>query len=579
MIQELVEFGKRVTEGKSKAFVEEPFSIVICIDTNGEFKGFITGAEQFIEAPIVTEHKGGKGTIGVIKAKQGHARFLLDKSEEVLGFGDSANKKHGAFIEVLERYRGVQALLPVFLFYNKKNKNGLEKAIDAFSKLEKKFQSGNITFMVDTTLLLKDDEVRFAISKLFEEDERNLLNGKTCSICGTSNSPVLDETHGSVKMPKGQKAGSALVSYNEVAFESYGLKGNLNSSICRECARNYIEGLSFLLTDRFQVEGKEKQKPYYHYNHRINISDTTVALFWTRESIEEFDPFVVYDVPDASEVKNLIESVWAGKKDIIATVDTNMFYSCTLSSAAARIAVRDWTAISLEQYKKNLSEWFLDIEIEGKDKKISYCSLKQLINATQKDKKPDEKPKSDLNSKARIGACLWIAAIKGHSYKIPLEVLQGVLIRLWKGDYLSVERAAIIKLIINRNTNKNMKSTLDETNTSVAYLCGRLFAVIEYMQWKAIGSVNSSVKDRFFTAAASQPAYIFGTLLTKNVPVYQHKIGGYLAKDLNEIAGLISEKGKFPQRFTTIEQGEFALGYYFQRNHKRDNESSENINS
>ena len=29
MIQELVEFGKRVTEGKSKAFVEEPFSIVI----------------------------------------------------------------------------------------------------------------------------------------------------------------------------------------------------------------------------------------------------------------------------------------------------------------------------------------------------------------------------------------------------------------------------------------------------------------------------------------------------------------------------------------------------------------------
>jgi CRISPR-associated protein Csd1 len=287
----------------------------------------------------------------------------------------------------------------------------------------------------------------------------------------------------------------------------------------------------------------------------------------------------VFDVPDVSEVKNLIESVWTGKKEIITTVDTNMFYSCTLSSAAARIAVRDWTAISLEQYKMNLSEWFLDIEIEGKDKELSYCSLRQLINATQKDKKTGEKQKSDLNSKARIGACLWNAAIKGHSYKIPLEVLQSVLIRLWKGDYFSTERAAIIKLIINRNTNKNMKSTLDETYTSVAYLCGRLFAVIESMQWKAIGSVNSSVKDRFFTAAASQPAYIFGTLLTKNVPVYQHKIGGYLAKDLNEIAGLISEKGKFPQRFTTIEQGEFALGYYFQRNHKKDNESSEIINS
>ena len=337
MIHELVEFGKRVTEGKNRAFVEEPFSIVICIDTNGEFKGFNTGVDQYIEAPIVTEHKGGKGTIGVIKAKQGHARFLLDKSEEVLGFGEKKKKKHSAFIEVLERYRGIPSLQPVFLFYNKKNKNGLEKAVAAFSKLDKKFQSGNITFMVNTTLLLKDDEVRFAISKLFKEEERNLLNGKICSICGTSNSPVLDETHGSVKMPKGQTAGSALVSFNEVAFESYGLKGNLNSSICRECARNYIDGLRYLLSDGYQVDGKDNQKPHYHFNHRINISDTTVALFWTKDDVEEFDPFVVYDVPEASEVKNLLESVWTSKKSVIATVDTNMFYSCTLSSAAARI--------------------------------------------------------------------------------------------------------------------------------------------------------------------------------------------------------------------------------------------------
>ena len=51
------------------------------------------------------------------------------------------------------------------------------------------------------------------------------------------------------------------------------------------------------------------------------------------------------------------------------------------------------------------------------------------------------------------------------------------------------------------------------------------------------------------------------------------------AKELNEIAGRISEVGSFPQRFTTIEQGEFALGYYFQRNHKKDNDNQDNINS
>jgi len=564
MIQELVVFGRRVTEGKNRAFKDESFSVVLVINEKGEFQPpFIVGEKQTIQAEVIT-------------AKKGKARFLLDKCEEVLGIGDSDadKKKHKLFLEKLENYRGVPNLKPVFSFYEENSTNGLEKAKVEFEKIDKKFQKENITFMVGTTLLLKTDEVRHAIIDQFHKNEERLANGKICSICGQSNIPVLDEPHGLVKMPKGQTAGSALVSFNEVAFESYGLKGNLNSSICRECARNYIDGLRYLLSDGYQVDGKDNQKPHYHFNHRINISDTTVALFWTKDDVEEFDPFVVYDVPEASEVKNLLESVWTSKKSVIATVDTNMFYSCTLSSAAARIAVRDWTAISLEEYKKNLSEWFSDIEIEDRDKKQSYCSLRQLINATQKDKKPGDKQKSDLNSKSRIGACLWNAAIKGNSYKIPLEILQGVLARLWKGDKFSAERAAIIKLIINRNTNKNMKSSLDKSSPSVAYLCGRLFAVIESMQWKAIGSVNSSVKDRFFTAAASQPAYIFGTLLTKNVPIYQHKIGGYLAKELNDIAGTISENGKFPQRFSTIEQGEFALGYYFQRNHKKDNEIS-----
>ena len=121
-----------------------------------------------------------------------------------------------------------------------------------------------------------------------------------------------------------------------------------------------------------------------------------------------------------------------------------------------------------------------------------------------------------------------------------------------------------------------MKSTLDETNTSVAYLCGRLFAVVESMQWKAMGNVNSGIKERYFAAAALQPAYILGQLLTKNVTIYQRKIGGYLANELNEIAGKISENGSFPQRFSAIEQGEFALGYYFQRNHKKDTTESTN---
>lgn len=568
MIQELVEFGKRVTKGKNMALKEEPFSIDIVINEKGEFQKFIVGERQTIETEVIT-------------AKKGKARFLLDKCEEVLGMGndDAVNKKHQLFLEKLELYKEVQTLKPVFKFYEEQNEDGLKKAKIEFDELDKKIKGENITFMVGTTRLLKTEEVREAIIRHFRDNEQMLSNGKVCSVCGTANSPVLDEPHGLVKMPKGQTAGCALVSYNETAFESYGLKGNLNSSICRDCARNYIEGLRFLLSNGREVpENKEKkQKAHFEYKHRINLSDTTVALFWTKQDAEEISPLAVIAPPDASWVKGLFESVWNGKKGLGSTVDTNMFYTCTLSSAAARIAVRDWTAISLTEYKTNLAEWFRDIEIENNDRELVYSPLRMLIAATQRDKKPGDKPKSDLNSKTKMGSLLWNAVIKGHRYKLPLEVLQSVLNRIWKGDFFSVERAALIKLIINRNTDKNMKSTLEEANTSVAYLCGRLFAVIELMQWKAMGNVNSGVKERYFAAAALQPAYILGQLLTKNVTIYQRKIGGYLANELNEIAGKISENGSFPQRFSVIEQGEFALGYYFQRNYKK--ETTENTNS
>lgn len=574
MIQELVELGKRVTAGKSRALKEEFYSIVIAINELGEFQRFIVGEKQPIDAEVLT-------------SKKGKARFLLDKSEEVLGVGDGdVDKKHQLFMEKLELYKDVPMLKPVFRFYDKENENGLRKAIEEYGKLKIKTTNEvlNLTFMVGTTTLLKTEEIKEAIQKHFAEGEKQLANGRFCSICGTDNSPVLDEPHGPVKnMPKPKKdtiSNKALVSFNETAFESYGLKGNLNSSICRNCARNYIEGLNFLLSDGNEVPKTDKRKAYYKYNHRINLSDSTAILFWTRQETADFDPFVVFDTPDVSEIKNLFDSVWDGKQSLGAVVDTNMFYSCTLSSVAARIAVRDWIAISLDDYKRNLAEWFRDIEIVNRDGDFCYSPLKVLINATQKDLKPGEKPpQNDPDSKTRIGGLLWNAAIKGRSHMIPIEVLQYVLARIWKGDTFSVSRAAIIKLIIKRNTNKNMKSTLDEGNTSVAYLCGRLFAVIESMQWKAMGNVNSGVKERFFAAAASQPAFVFGTLLTKNVTIYQRKIGGYLANDLKEIAGKISEMGSFPLRFSTIEQGEFALGYYFQKNHKKDNETSEDINS
>lgn len=535
------------------------YEIEIVINENGEFKEFKFGDKQ----SVLTESNDGKTD----------TFLLVGKAEVIFGIIDVRNeKKHSNFLKKLEEYRAeLPSLKPVFKFYEDKNGYGLTKAISesvkCFGKDSKK-KTYNLTFMVGTKILLNDKKVKSVISKRFKDKEKKLVKNQTrcCSICGKSDSPILDETHGFVSMPKGQSAGCALVSYNKPVFMSYGLEGNLNSSICRNCAREYREGLNFLLTDGQDKFDKRKKEIHFRFNHRIKISDSTVALFWASEGMKDFDPSSIDNPPDTSKIKRMFESVWNGKKAGVSTVDDNKFYSCTLSSAAARIAVRDWTVISLEEYKQNLTSWFQDIEMQDSESSYTYPPLWALISTTQKDPKPGEKPKDDADSKTKIGSLLWSAAIKGPSYKIPLEVLHSILIRIWKGDKLSTARVAVIKLIINRNTNKNMKSTLDESNKSVAYLCGRLFADIESMQREAIGrKVNSGVKERFFAAAALQPAYVFGILLTKNVPVYERKVSKDTKEKLEEIAQMISENGCIPQHFTPIEQGEFALGYYFQK--------------
>lgn len=578
------------TNKKKYEYKETTFATEIVINKDGEFIEIKTGEKQSVLTEVISEKKKENS-------------LLIGRPKDVFGIIDVRDeKKHQQFLAKLEEYRtALPEIEPVFKFYEDENNNGLKKAISesvySFGK-DCNQSTYNITFSVEAHLLLNEKIIKGVISNRFKEKEKKLSENQTisCSVCGKPESPILSETHGAVSMPNGQKAGCALVSYNDDVFMSYGLKGNLNSSICRNCARKYMEGLNYLLTDGHQVPEKEKQKAHFEYYHRIDISDSTVVLFWASDEFKEFDPSVINNSSDVSKVQRLLESPWNGKKTSGSTIDKNMFYCATLSSAAARIAVRDWTAISLDSYKQNIIEWFKDIAIEGDEGETIYSPLWKIVNATQKDPKPGEKAVVDKNSKTKIGSFLWNAAIKGcynvsedvtklgleqvesdiKKLKIPIEVLLSVLNRIWKGDKFTIARAAIIKLIINRNTGNSMKPTLDESNTSVAYLCGRLFAVIESMQWMAICNgrkdkkVNNGVKERFFVAAAYQPAYIFGMLLTKNVPIYQHKIGGYLAKELNEIAGRISEVGSFPQRFSTIEQGEFALGYYFQRNHKNE---------
>ena len=556
MFAELVELGKRVFKGHDSLGLER-CNWDIVIDENGTFLGLIP-------CDVTLE-------VEKLSAKKGKARLLLDKPEEtLLGYHTKEHsetddeKKYKLYFEKLCQYKHVKELKPVFCFYD--NPQEVQKAKQAFMSLPQNKQKGNMTFMVGATRLVTLDCIHDAIKKKYEEGLSSASSTCVCAICGSDKYPVLDVPHGSIKMPKGQRAGSMLVSFNEKAFESYNLPGNLNSGICTNCARNYVEALKFLVGNGHESLN-EKGEKVFRYTNRQKISDDTIAVFWTKEPDEDIDPFSDVCYPTEERMRNLFASVATGNTQRANADVANYFYCCTLSSAAARIAVRDWMTMSVTQYQKNLKQWFDDIATIVYGETI-YPGIDTILsNCIKKKSKPTQ---SDFKARARIGSMLWHAALTNSS--LPVMILHSVLEQIEheknktkKLTAFAAEKTTVIRLIINRNTKNKykMKEVLDEQNTSTAYLCGRLFALICNLQFIAQGAVNSSIKDRFFASASNAPAMVMGILLTKYVPIYEKKAKGAYSKDIKEIASRISH---FPEKLSTIERGEFALGFYYQLN-------------
>lgn len=553
MFAELVELGKRInTIHPALAPCQCDYDIVISKD--GDFDRII----PFEGDPLISEYIPST-------AKKGKARLLLDNAEYTLECESTKDfkKNHETYLKKLNEYRKIAELAPVFSFLSKPQE--VAKAKDAFEAMPKNKQKGNMTFMVDSTRLVDLECVKDAIIRNYENRLCSYVRKeRCCSVCGKNDYPIVDIPHGGVNMPGSDKKCS-LVSYNEKAFESFNLKGNLNSGICINCARNYVEALAFLTKSQWLTN--DNGKKYIKYDNAIELSDDTLIAFWTKEPTEDVDPFSDIYQPTEERIRRLFSSIAKGDSQRVDVDVDNYFYCCTMSSAAARIAVRDWMAISVSQYQKNIRQWFEDVATI-KDGKIYYPGIDAILNNCIKKSKATQ---SDYKAKARIGAMLWHAALTNKS--LPAMILLSVLDQIEheknnnKRVAFAEEKSTVIRLLLNRNVKNKykMKEVLDEQNESKAYLCGRLFALVCKLQFVAQDEVNSSIKDRFFASASTAPANVMGLLLTKYVPIYEKKTKGAYTKSITEIAARI---GHFPDKFTAIERGEFALGYYYQYNAK-----------
>jgi CRISPR-associated protein Csd1 len=350
-------------------------------------------------------------------------------------------------------------------------------------------------------------------------------------------------------LPGGLAMGVALVSNDKAAFCSYGLDSAANASIGYTAAEGYTRAVQRLINGAPGCRS------------RLTVGATTF-LFWTRDAAVAFDPGAILDNPEPDAVAALLKSAWSGRP--AATGDPNDFYCLVLSANAARAVVRDYLESPIAQAAQYLATWFEDLSIINAFSGEITClyPLWRLAAATAREAK---------EVTPHLPAMLVAAALR--RLPLPDSVLVACCGRLRAegGAGFRAERLALIRLCLNRPDKKEyrMSEQLDPDLKDPAYLCGRLLAVFERLQFFALGDVNATVVDRYYGTASTAPASVFPRLV-RSAEQHLSKLHGEktglavnMQKEIEQVSADLPPM--FPLTLSLRDQGRFALGFYHQR--------------
>jgi CRISPR-associated protein Csd1 len=188
------------------------------------------------------------------------------------------------------------------------------------------------------------------------------------------------------------------------------------------------------------------------------------------------------------------------------------------------------------------------------------------------------------NVASNLSGALMQSILNGSSY--PFSLYQALLRRIRaeggkdpqkaKGYAINAIRVGVLKGYLNRIDRLNQKKerinvALNLEERDVAYVLGRLFALLEKAQKDALGEVNASIVDKYLNSALATPQMVFPMLLalskthtSKTDKKSEGKnYGRYTDRRIAEVVDLLPSSG-FPVNLNAEQQGRFIIGYYHQ---------------
>ena len=384
-----------------------------------------------------------------------------------------------------------------------------------------------------------------------------------CLISGEQD-VALARLHPKIKSVAGaQSAGANIVSFNEDAYESYGMKQSFNAPTSEKVAFKYGTALNNLLT------GPKSSK------HRIRIGDTT-CVFWTDKPSVVEDVFnslfsegsnVIDEVQDEnqrSKIEQVLKAIQSGSNAEMENGDKDdtKFFILGLAPNAARLSVRFFHESTVTELLSKLHQHLHDISI-----------VKEFEQPMGKRKADPDLPANWLllSQTAReskeipplLGGALMRAILQGTNY--PESLYTAVLRRIKADRTINYLRACIIKGVLTRNHQLPIPNMLDSEHPEPSYHLGRLFALLEKAQFDALGDLNSGIRDKYYSSASATPASVYPRIL-RTLPHHLAKLNKpseiFLERKIQEV---MSHFDEFPNQLNLKQQGIFSIGYYHQR--------------
>lgn len=505
-----------------------------------------------------------KRTVGVA------ANFLCDNSSYFLGIDNKGKPQrtlecfsackalHEKLLEHVDS-PAAQAVLAFFRTWKLKKAwehPALQEHLDGI------LSGGNLIFRTAEGFVHSDPAIRHA----WETYYNSAGDGPQGFCLVTGEVGPIENIHPSIKNVAGaQSSGAALVSFNAPAFCSYGKEQNLNAPTGKFASFAYTSALNHLLSDR---------------DHVFHIGDATVVC-WSRSAKPAYAALfggVTFGsaVPSYTEndLRGMVKSLCAGRPVIYEgdKLDPGMdFYVLGLSPNAARLSVRFFLRNTFGAFLRNIQAHYDRLEIiRPAYDKFDALPLWKLLSETVNQNSRDKSPAPNLAGEV-LRAVLM-------NTRYPATLLNGVTLRIRAEREVTRGRAAIIKACLLQNYRyKPIYSELEEVlqvelNDACnyqPYVLGRLFAVMEKIQLASTDwNINRTIKDSYFTSAASTPKNIFAKLF----PLSEYHMKK-LSRDKPGLANTLTKEkvalvskliAPIPSRFSSEETDCFYIGYYHQ---------------